>query len=143
GLTRRFTTIADPCGAVLPDVRISSGRVSILIAVFPRYSVPARRTICRQRQEQTMYRLTRMILGTLLIVLSTVPYAADRPIPTSVDKQLTRAQALKAVDHSQTDVRLQAIERLAEDGTMADANKLAPRLHDESENVRELAAAAL
>jgi tetratricopeptide (TPR) repeat protein len=84
-----------------------------------------------------------MVLGTLAIVMSTVSFSADLAIPTSVDSQLTRAQALSAVEDSQAAMRLVAIKRLAEVGTMSDSTKLIPRLHDDNETVRELAAAAL
>ena len=90
-----------------------------------------------------MNKFTTMILGTLVIVMSTVSFSADRAIPTSVDRQLTRAQALTAVDDSQTAKRLVGIQRLAEVGTMGDTTKLIRRLHDDDETVRELAAAAL
>jgi tetratricopeptide (TPR) repeat protein len=90
-----------------------------------------------------MFRFTKLIVGTMMIIVSTLPLAADKPIPASVDGQLTRAQALKAVEHSQAEMRLAAIERLAQVGTMSDASKLVGRLHDDNETVRELAAAAL
>ena len=90
-----------------------------------------------------MNKFTTTILGVLAIVMSTVSFSADQVIPTSVDRQLTRAQALSAVEDSQAMMRLEAIKRLAEVGTMGDAKKLVVRLHDDDETVRELAAAAL
>jgi tetratricopeptide (TPR) repeat protein len=90
-----------------------------------------------------MNKFTRTILGTLVIVLSTVSFSADRPIPASIDRELTRAQALNAVDDAQALMRVAAIKQLAEVGTMGDATKLIVRLHDDDETVRELAAAAL
>jgi tetratricopeptide (TPR) repeat protein len=93
-----------------------------------------------------MNRFSRYLLATLLMGMSTVPVtvaAAENALPVSTDKQLTRDQALRFVDHGAPDKRLAAIERLAEVGTMADAEKLVPRLRDENENVRELAQAAM
>ena len=89
-----------------------------------------------------MIRFARMMFGALTLAMSTLPLAADKAIPTSTE-QLSRTQALKIVDHTEVVKRLAAIERLAEVGTMADAGKLVPRLRDEDENVRELAAAAM
>ena len=90
-----------------------------------------------------MNNYAKTILGTLVIIMSTVSFSADWAIPTSIDKQLTRAQALSAVEDSQAMMRVAAIQRLAEVGTMGDAGKLINRLHDDDDTVRELAAAAL
>jgi len=90
-----------------------------------------------------MFRLSQLLVGTLFMAISTVPFAAGKAVPVSADKELTRAQALKIVDNSEPDKRLAAVERLAVVGTMADADKLVTRLHDENENVRELAQAAI
>jgi len=90
-----------------------------------------------------MFRLSQLLVGTLFMAMSTVPFAAGKAVPVSADKELTRAQALKIVDNSEPDKRLAAVERLAVVGTMADADKLVTRLHDENENVRELAQAAI
>jgi len=90
-----------------------------------------------------MPRLAQFLLGVLSITFTTI-VLADESIPVSTDRQLSRTQALKAVDNSQLDTRVAAISRLAEVGTMSDADKLIDRLRDdEDSNVRELAAAAL
>jgi tetratricopeptide (TPR) repeat protein len=91
-----------------------------------------------------MMRIARTTLGALAMVLSTIPFAAEpTAIATSTDQQLSRTQALSAIENGEVLSRLAAIERLAEVGTMADANRLVPKLRDEDEHVRELAAAAL
>lgn len=56
---------------------------------------------------------------------------------------LSRTQALKALTDPAPTRRAAAIERLAEVGTLADADQLAPRLHDDDEQVRELASVAM
>lgn len=88
-----------------------------------------------------MSRYTQVLVGALLVALSTIPFAAESTV--SLGGQLTHAQALKAVDNTQLEARVAGIERLAEVGTMSDVEKLIARLRDENDNVRELAAAAL
>jgi tetratricopeptide (TPR) repeat protein len=56
---------------------------------------------------------------------------------------LSRSQALKALGDPSATRRASAIDRLAEIGTMADADVLVLRLRDRDENVRDLAAMAL
>ena len=55
----------------------------------------------------------------------------------------TRAQALKALDQPSAQARLAAVVRLADVGTMLDADRVALRLHDDDEQVRRVASAAL
>jgi tetratricopeptide (TPR) repeat protein len=55
----------------------------------------------------------------------------------------TRAQALKALDQPSAQARLAAVVRLAEVGTMLDADRVARRLHDDDAQVRRVAGAAL
>lgn len=90
-----------------------------------------------------MSRLAQTLIGALSLALSTIAFPADDSIPVSTDQHLTRAQALKAVDNNQAEKRVEAIERLAEVGTMSDVDKLIERLRDDDSNVRELAAAAM
>jgi tetratricopeptide (TPR) repeat protein len=99
---------------------------------------------CRQkvRQEYTMSRLAHTFIGLLSIALTTIAGAQDS-IPVSADRQLTRMQAHTAVENAQRDMRVAAISRLAEVGTMSDVDKLIDRLRDDDDNVRELAAAAM
>jgi tetratricopeptide (TPR) repeat protein len=56
---------------------------------------------------------------------------------------MTRAQALQALEQHDVEKRLAGIARLAEIGTMADADRLVPRLADDNELVREIASAAM
>jgi tetratricopeptide (TPR) repeat protein len=62
---------------------------------------------------------------------------------TAAEERLTYAQALQAIEQSESAARLAGIERLAEIGTMDDAERLVARLGDEEEQVREQATAAL
>ena len=55
----------------------------------------------------------------------------------------SRAQALKALDQPSAQARLAAVVRLAEVGTMQDADRVALRLHDENAQVRLVASASL
>ncbi len=54
-----------------------------------------------------------------------------------------RAQALRAIEHASAQERFAGVVRLAEIGTMADADRLKARLRDDSEEVRFVAAAAM
>lgn len=56
---------------------------------------------------------------------------------------LTRAQALAALALPEAAVRLAGIDRLAEIGSTADADRLIDRLHDTDPRVRDSAAAAI
>jgi tetratricopeptide (TPR) repeat protein len=57
--------------------------------------------------------------------------------------ELSRAQAIKALEQPSAAERVAGIARLAEIGTMADADRLVPRLSDHDEQVRELAGLAM
>lgn len=61
----------------------------------------------------------------------------------AADKALSRAQALQALACPSAEVRRAGTERLGEIGKMADADNLLARLHDDNEQVRLFAAAAL
>ena len=56
---------------------------------------------------------------------------------------LTRAQALAALNGVEASTRLTGIDRLAEIGTMSDANRLFDRLRDRDPQVRQLSSLAL
>ncbi len=56
---------------------------------------------------------------------------------------LTHDQALAAIDQTEPAARLAGVERLAEIGAMADANRLLPRLRDADARVRSAAEAAI
>ncbi len=58
-------------------------------------------------------------------------------------KPMSRAQALQALDRASPAQRQAGIERLADIGTMADANRVVLRLYDDDTAVRDLAAASL
>ncbi len=74
-------------------------------------------------------------IGLLAMAVSLSTIAAD--------KAPTRAQALKALSQASAEVRLAAVARLGEIGTMADADKLVASLHDEDEKVRLYANASM
>jgi len=57
--------------------------------------------------------------------------------------ELTRQQALKATEQPEATARLAGVERLAEIGQMADADRLLPRLGDTDPRVRESAGDAM
>ena len=71
----------------------------------------------------------------LLVLAFGAAVAAEPP--------LSRAQALLALTQQAPGQRVAAIERLAEIGTMRDADALAERLRDDHDGVRELAALAM
>ena len=75
-------------------------------------------------------------LLAVLLSLAAPVHAADKPLQT-------RAQALQALHDASAEARFSAISRLAEIGTMPDADREAERLHDAHPQVRELAASAL
>jgi tetratricopeptide (TPR) repeat protein len=81
-------------------------------------------------------RLARLLLATALAFAFAAP-----PVAHSAD--LTRAQALAALANPEAKSRFEAIVRLADVGSMADANTLVKRLHDDDGRVRQVAAAAL
>ena len=56
---------------------------------------------------------------------------------------LTRAQAIAALNSTEISVRVAGIDRLAEIGSMTDADRLLARLRDNDAQVRELSAVAL
>jgi tetratricopeptide (TPR) repeat protein len=56
---------------------------------------------------------------------------------------LTRGQALAAMEQEQAETRLAGIDRLAEIGRMADAQRLLESLHDDDPRVREAASVAV
>ena len=61
----------------------------------------------------------------------------------AVAAPLTHDQALAAVDQAEPAAPLAGIERLAEIGAMADANRLLPHLRDADAQVRSAAEAAI
>ena len=73
--------------------------------------------------------------GLLLLAVSLPLAAADKPP--------TRAQAIRAITQPSPEVRSAAVARLGEIGTMADADLLVARLHDEDEKVRLYANASM
>jgi tetratricopeptide (TPR) repeat protein len=67
--------------------------------------------------------------------------AASPPVPAQ--PALTRAQALAALERPQPAQRAAGVARLADVGTMSDTERLAHRLADDDEQVRELANLAM
>lgn len=77
------------------------------------------------------------VLVAMILFTKLVPAAAtDRPV-------VGRAQALQALTGPSAELRRAGVERLGAIGTMADADRLAARLHDEDEQVRMLATASM
>ena len=72
----------------------------------------------------------------LLVLAVAVPAALAAP-------PITRSQALRLLAHQQAPERAAGVARLADVGQMADAARVAERLRDEDEGVRELAGSAL
>lgn len=75
------------------------------------------------------------LLPALALCLALGTAAAAPPI--------SRAQALRLLAHAQAPERAAGVARLADVGTMTDAARVAERLRDEDEGVRELAGTAL
>jgi tetratricopeptide (TPR) repeat protein len=78
-------------------------------------------------------RTWRFVVATALAIGISAPVAA----------QMSRAQALKALEQPAPAARLVGVERLAEVGVMADAERLVSSLRDAAPAVRERAASAL
>lgn len=66
----------------------------------------------------------------LVLLMSSLAFSAG---VGAADRQLTRAQALKALEQASAEARFTAVVRLAEIGTMADASRVALRLRDDNE----------
>lgn len=73
--------------------------------------------------------------GWLLLAMGIVSPAFSAP--------LTHDQALAAIDQAEPAARLAGVERLAEIGVVADANRLLPSLRDADARVRSAAEAAI
>ena len=78
-----------------------------------------------------------VIIGLLGASAHAVVSPALPPAP------LNRAQALQALENPSPQQRLTAVARLADVGTMADADRLVASLRDADEQVREITASAL
>jgi tetratricopeptide (TPR) repeat protein len=74
--------------------------------------------------------------------LGAVVMAAALAAGTALAAPLTRAEALKALEHADSAARVAALERLAEIGKGADVDRVLDRLSDADPQVRDLAAAA-
>ena len=77
------------------------------------------------------------------LLLSGWALAATMLAGASLAAPLTHAQALAALAQPEASTRLAGVDRLAEIGSMVDADRLVDRLHDSDPEVRESAAAAL
>jgi tetratricopeptide (TPR) repeat protein len=69
--------------------------------------------------------------------------SADRTQTGTQSRAMSRAEAVKSLAQPAALARMQGAIRLAEIGTMPDADLLAARLHDDDARVREVAAAAM
>ena len=87
-----------------------------------------------------MFLRTLSLVGTLLMAMA---MAMATPPAVAADRPLTRAQALQAIEQPAAATRRTAVERLADVGTMADADRLVARLNDDDRLVRQLSEAAL
>lgn len=76
------------------------------------------------------------------VVIATLLFAGMAPV-AAADRPATRAQALQALTQPSADLRRAGVERLGDIGTMADADRLVARLHDEDEQVRLVATISL
>lgn len=79
---------------------------------------------------------------TFRVLLTSVLLAMACPL-TAADKQPNRTQALAALTQPSAELRRAGVERLGEIGTMADAERLVARLHDDDEQVRLYATASM
>lgn len=87
-----------------------------------------------------MHRISRCSLGFLLALLMSGIVSQAQAVAT---QEPSRAQALKALDQPSAQARFAAIVRLAGIGTMADADRIALRLRDSDDRVRQVASAAM
>ena len=85
----------------------------------------------------------RFIHGALLGFAVLMPHMSSQARMAPAAKEPSRAQALKALDQPSAQARLTAVVRLAEVGTMLDADRVALRLHDDDQQVRLVSGAAL
>ena len=83
-----------------------------------------------------MRHIMQFCTGIALCLALGQPASAADPIQT-------RAQALRAIEQVSAQERFAGVVRLAELGTMADADRLVARLRDDSDEVRFVAAAAM
>ena len=90
--------------------------------------------------DSNIWRLCTRALAGAAVLLCCLTLHAQAPAAASGP---TRAQALKALDQPLPQARLAAVVRLAEVGTMHDADRVALRLHDDNAQVRRVASAAL
>ena len=79
-----------------------------------------------------------VLLALVALGLASMPITAS-----SADRALSRADAVKSLAQPAALARLQGAVRLAEIGSMRDADLLAARLHDDDDRVREVAATAM
>lgn len=79
----------------------------------------------------------------LLILLLLAALLGAGPIAAQAAPPISRAQALRLLDHPQAPERAAGVARLADVGTMPDAARVAERLRDEDAGVRNLAGMAL
>jgi len=76
----------------------------------------------------------------VICLLTVMAAGAQTP---SKNQTLNRAQALKALEQPSADLRLSGVQRLADVGTMADADRLVASLRDDDPRVRMEAATSM
>ncbi len=76
----------------------------------------------------------------LVLLVTSIAFSAGLG---ATDRPLSRSQALKALEQASAEARFSAVVRLAEIGTMADADRVALRLRDDNEQVRQVAAESM
>ena len=76
------------------------------------------------------------VIGLVAAMAAGAQTPAKTPAPS-------RAQALKALEQPSAEVRLSGVQRLADVGTMADADRLVARLRDDDPRVRMEAATSM
>ena len=79
--------------------------------------------------------LRKALAGCLFALLSFALMAQELP--------RTRAQALQALQQPSAPLRLAAVQRLGDIGTMADADRLVASLRDENEQIRVYASVSM
>ena len=87
--------------------------------------------------------LTVPVAMAAALLLGCLTVTAQIRVAASESTRVEARKALKALDQPSAEARLAALVRLAEVGTMADADRVALRLHDDIAQVRQVASAAL
>ena len=102
---------------------------------------------CRALHQGFSHFSRSLVTGVMVLLFSLVPFVSHGQVPAAgrgaAVKEPSRAQALKALEQPSAPARLAAVVRLAEVGNMADADRVALRLHDDNAQVSRAAGASL